>query len=148
MSRTIGLDIGDRRIGVALSDPEGILASPFAVVERKEDAADAVAIADIVRSQQAGQIVAGLPQTMRGDEGQQAGKVRVFIEVLRQKTAVPIVLRDERLTTVSAKRLMREAGAKEKKKKVEYDAIAAAIILQGYLDESIKYDNDNTGDTN
>ncbi len=139
--------MGDRRIGVALCDPEGILASPFTVIERKEESVDAEAIASIAKDKQVAQIIVGLPHTLSGSIGTQAEKVKAFVEVLRERTTVPIEFRDEGLTTVSAKRLMREAGAKEKKKKMEYDAIAAAIILQGYLDEKRQYGYDDTGDT-
>lgn len=137
--------MGDRRIGVALCDPEGILASPFTVIERKEESVDAEAIAGIVKEHQVAQIIVGLPQTLSGNIGAQAEKVKTFVELLKKHTSVPIEFRDERLTTVSAKRLMREAGAKAKKKKMEYDAIAAAIILQGYLDEKREYGYDSAG---
>jgi len=138
-TRSLGLDVGDRRIGVAVGDPEGILASPFAIIERKDDNADAGAIVSIVKDQQVKQIIVGLPQSMSGNIGQQAVKVKAFVEVLRKYTEAPIEFRDERLTTVSAQRLKREAGTKKTRKKVEYDAIAAAIILQGYLDERRQY---------
>ncbi len=85
---------------------------------------------------------------MSGAIGQQAEKVKAFVEELRKHTAVPIEFRDERLSTVSAQRLKREASTKKAKKKVEYDAIAAAIILQGYLDESKQYgEYDSPGNT-
>ncbi len=141
------MDVGDRRIGGALSDPGGILATPFAVIERKEDTADAGAIVSIVKDQQVGRIIIGLPQTLGGKIGQQAEKVQAFVETLRRNTSVPIEVREERLTTVSAKRLRRDTGAKEKKKKMAYDAIAAALILQSYLDESREYGHNDTGDS-
>lgn len=137
--RILGLDIGDRRIGVALSDPEGILATPLTIVERSDDDKDVKSIADITLREQAGKIIAGLPRSMSGEVGAQAEKVKSFADKLSRTINVPLEYRDERLSTVSAGRLMREARtkkpSKDKKKAVHDDAIAAAIILQGYLDE-------------
>ena len=132
----MGLDIGDRRIGVALSDPGGILASPHSIIDRTDERQDIEAMIDIVTQRQVEQIVVGLPRTMDGTVGGQARKVEAFIQLLSSHTAVPVEFRDERLTTVSAKRLMREVGSRKAGKKTRYDAIAAAIILQSYLDES------------
>lgn len=131
----MGLDIGDKRIGVALSDPQGILASPFIIIERKDDAVDIEAILDIVRRQEVGQIVAGLPRSMSGNIGKQAEKCQDFVRKLCQYTETPVKLSDERLTTVSAKRLMQSVNTRKTKRKIRHDAIAAALILQGYLDE-------------
>jgi putative Holliday junction resolvase len=131
----LGLDIGDKRIGVALSDPQGILASPLTIIDCKDERADIEAIIDIVRQHQVGQVVAGLPRSMDGSIGEQAAKVQTFIRKLCDHTEVPVEFRDERLTTVSAKRLRRALSTKKPKGKVRHDAIAAAIILQSYLDE-------------
>ncbi len=133
--RSLGLDIGDKRIGVALSDPLGILASPLTIINRSShDQADIEAIISIVSQYQVGQIIVGLPLSMNGSVGMQAEKVKVFTGELRAHTEVPLEFRDERLSTVSAKRLMREVG--KTKKPRHDDAMAAALILQGYLDES------------
>jgi len=131
----LGLDIGDKRIGVALSDPNGILASPFTIINRRDETADIEAITDIISQQQVKQVIVGLPRSMDGSLGKQAEKVKAFTQKLCSQTEVPIEFRDERLTTVSAKRLMRAANTKKAKSKARYDAIAAALILQGYLDE-------------
>ncbi len=131
----MGLDIGDKRIGVALSDPQGILASPFTIIERRDDAVDIEAILDIVRRQEVGQIVAGLPRSMSGNIGKQAEKVQDFVNKLCQHTETPVKLSDERLTTVSAKRLMQSVNTRKSKRITRHDAIAAALILQGYLEE-------------
>lgn len=120
---------------MALSDPDGILASPLTIINCRDDTADVTAIIDIISQQQVKQVVVGLPRSMDGSLGQQAEKVKAFTEKLSSHTEVPVVFRDERLTTVSAKRLMRSAKTRKAKKKVRYDAIAAALILQGYLDE-------------
>ena len=131
----MGLDIGDRRIGVALSDPGGILASPHSIIDCTDEKQDIEAIIDIVTRHQVEQIIVGLPRTMDGTIGGQARKVEAFTQLLSSHTDVPVEFRDERLTTVSAKRLMQEAGSRKAAKKTRYDAIAAAIILQSYLEE-------------
>ena len=133
--RSLGLDIGDKRIGVALSDPEGILASPLTVINCSDTRADVEAIVNIVSLYQVNQIIVGLPRSMDGRLGKQAEKVKTFVQKLRSHTEIPVEFRDERLSTVSAKRLMQAASGKKPRKKAEDDAIAAALILQGYLDE-------------
>lgn len=134
-TRIMGLDVGDRRIGVALSDPGRVLASPFTIIERTGDEPAVAAIAEIVRQQGVSLIIAGLPQSLSGAEGQQAQKVREFIGKLGEKVAVPVEFRDERLSTVAVNRLMRSVKSKKGKQKEYQDARAAAVILQGYLDE-------------
>ncbi len=120
---------------MALSDPEGILASPFTIINCQDDIADVEAITDIISQQQVKQVIVGLPRSMDGSLGRQAEKVKAFTRKLCSHTEVPVEFRDERLTTVSAKRLMRDANTKKHRGKAKYDAIAAALILQGYLDE-------------
>ena len=131
----MGLDIGDRRIGVAFSDPMGILASPFTIIDRSDETADVAAIIDIINQQQVGQIVVGLPFSMNGKLGRQAEKVKAFTQKLCEQIVVPVEFRDERLTTVAARRLMQATRVKKSRKKVRDDAVAAALILQGYIDE-------------
>lgn len=135
ITRNLGLDVGDKRIGVALSDPDDILASPFTIINRSDETADVEAIINIINEQQIKQIIVGLPRSMDGSIGKQAVKVKDFTQKLGNFTEVPIEFRDERLSTVSAKRLMRGVSAKKSKEKARYDAVAAALILQGYLDE-------------
>jgi putative Holliday junction resolvase len=130
----MGLDIGDRRIGVALSDPLGILASPLTIINRTDEKADIEAVVDIIRRNEVGRVITGLPLSMDSSLGRQAEKVRDFVRALCRHTEVPVEFRDERLTTVSAKRLVQ--GIKKTYKKTRYDAMAAALILQGYLDEA------------
>ena len=134
--RSLGLDVGDARIGIALSDPEGILASAFSVIERKDDSLVIKAIVDIIKEKEAGQIIVGLPRSMDGGLGWQVTKVKQFTRRLSRYTKVPIAYRDERLTTVMARRLKRLSGGKKGKGKSNDDAQAAAVILQNYLDES------------
>jgi putative Holliday junction resolvase len=133
--RSLGLDIGDKRIGVALSDPGGILASPLTIIDGEDEGAAVEAITDIINEQQVRQVVVGLPRSMDGTLGWQAGKVKDFTRRLCEHTQVPVEYRDERLTTVMAERLKRASGGKKPGEKARSDAQAAAIILQGYLDE-------------
>ncbi len=132
--RYLGLDVGDRWIGIALSDPSGKLASPLTIINRREDLADFEAIINIINQHDVRQVIVGLPRSLAGSLGKQAEKVKDFAQKLCRYTEVPVEFRDEWLTTVSAKRLMRDAHTKKNKKKRD-DAIAAAIILQGFLDE-------------
>ncbi len=132
----MGLDIGDKRIGVALSDPGGILASPLTIINRRDERLDIEAITNIINQHQVKQIIVGLPRSMDGSIGKQAEKVQAFTQRLCQHTEVPVEFRDERLSTVSAKRLMQSIGRKKSKRKIRDDSIAAALILQGYLDEA------------
>ena len=133
--RTLGLDVGDKRIGVALSDPEGILASPYSVIERRDEREDIKAITDIVSQQGVARVIVGLPRSMDGSLGRQAEKVKAFTERLSESADVPVEFRDERLTTVMAERLTRAGNSKRGKIKTRRDAQAAALILQDYLDE-------------
>lgn len=138
-TRSLALDIGDKRIGVALSDSNGILASPLTIVECSDDRQALEAILDIINQHQVKQIVVGLPRSLSGSTGKQAEKVQTFVQRLSSHTEVPVEFRDERLTTVSAKRLMQAANTKKTKQKTRDDAVAAALILQGYLDETQNY---------
>ena len=121
---------------MALSDPGGILASPFTIIDRRDERQALDAIVDIINQHQVKQVVVGLPRSMNGSIGEQADKVRAFVQSLSSHTEVPVELRDERLTTVAARRLMQAASPKKSKRKARDDAVAAALILQGYLDET------------
>ncbi len=132
--RYLALDIGDRWIGIALSDPSAILASPFTILKRSDDITDIEAIACIIKQHDVGLVVVGLPRMLNGSLGIQAQKVEGFTQQLRNKIGIPVEFRDERLTTVSARRLMRASGTKKSRRKRD-DAIAAAVILQAFLDE-------------
>ena len=135
VGRILGLDVGDRWIGVALSDPIGILASPLIRISRTgtEDAVEA--ILQLVRQYEVERIVAGLPYSMDGKIGQQAKKVQDFLQQLSQCLEIPVETWDERLSTVAVGRMMIEAGVKRGRRKGQVDANAAALILQGYLDK-------------
>lgn len=118
-----------------MSDPEGILASPFKVLERKSGKEDIEAILQIIERERIGRVIIGLPRSLSGKLSEQAHKVESFAGVLKNSTHVPVEMRDERLSTVEAKRLMKESGGKRKERERHDDAIAAAVILQDYLDE-------------
>lgn len=121
---------------MAISDPSGILASPLAVVERKSAVSERQMIVDIIQEREVGKVVVGLPRRMDGSTGHQAEKVTAFVSSLGSGLGVPVEFRDERLSTVSARRMIRDAGAKREKRRSRDDAAAAAVILQGYLDEA------------
>ena len=105
------------------------------IITRQNETADIEAIINIVSQHQVERVVVGLPRSMDGSLGNQAEKVKAFVQKLSSQTKVPVEFRDERLSTVSAKRLMQAAYANKSRKKARDDAVAAAIILQGYLDE-------------
>lgn len=121
---------------MALSDLGGILGSPFTIIDRRDERQDIEAIIDIINQHEVKQVVVGLPRSMNGSIGAQADKVKAFVQSLTNHTKVPIEFRDERLTTVAAKRLLQAARTKKSQRKARDDAIAAALILQGYLDET------------
>lgn len=134
--RLIGLDVGEARIGVAVSDPTGTLASARVVLARRPEDAALRAIERMVEEEEAEAIIVGLPRSLSGELHGQAALVQDFAERLRAQVSVPIHFWDERLSTVAAEREMRASGAKRDKRRAMIDAVAAAIILQGYLDAS------------
>lgn len=129
----MALDVGDRRIGVALSDPTATIASPLTTIHRVAERTDHERIAELVREYSVGRVVVGLPRTLRGELGPQARKVMRFADNLARVVEAPVVYWDERHTTVDAERIIRSRkrgrGCKER-----LDEVAAAVILQSYLD--------------
>jgi len=132
--RHLGLDVGDRRIGLALSDETATLASPLATLLRVGPRKDAAAVAELARRHEVREVVVGLPLNMDGTRGPQARKVLAFAEALRRRLGVPVVAWDERLTTVEAHERLREAGRGWRERKRVVDQAAAVVILQEYLD--------------
>ena len=135
--RIMGLDVGDKRIGIALSDPMRITAQGLETYNRafENDEADAEYIAGLCKRHDVEKIVCGLPRNMNGTIGPQAEKVKAFAELLMTKCdGTELVYSDERLTTVAADRAMMEAGIRREHRKDYVDQIAASLILQGYLD--------------
>jgi len=134
MVRILGLDVGDRRIGVALSDSLGLTAQRLTVVDRRGGSGDVEAVRALVEQHAVDTVVVGLPLTMRGEQGPQAKKVVEFSEALRRRIHVPIELIDERLTTVQGTRALQETGASRRTRKGIIDQVAAQLILQQFLD--------------
>lgn len=132
--RVMGLDFGEKRIGVAMSDPMGILASPLTVIETESSERAVDRIISLTQEHEVERIIVGLPRSLDGTEGKQAQAALSFIEILKGSVAIPVETWDERFSTVAASRMMREAGVKKGKKKKPLDSAAAAIILQNYLD--------------
>ena len=130
--RLLGVDLGGQRIGVAISDPTGVLARPLTVIRRTSRVADCVAFAALVKEYQVAALVMGLPLNMNGTDSQTTTWVRDYSAALANALGLPVYLWDERLTTVEAEAIMREQGKVPDKKRI--DAIAAAVILQSYLD--------------
>lgn len=130
----MGLDVGDRRIGVALSDPLGLTAGRLMTLERRSLQADLERISSLVTRQAVEVIVVGLPLTLQGTRGLAAQKVEAFSEALRRRVTVPVVLVDERLTTVQGERALVETGASRRRRKAVVDQVAAQLILQQFLD--------------
>jgi putative Holliday junction resolvase len=135
VARALGLDFGSVRIGVATSDPGRVIASPYDVITRgKDHAADHAAIAAAVAESDASVVVVGLPRAMSGKESAAARAVRAEAEELRAAVSVPVVFWDERLSTVTAQRALIEGGVRRKQRKQSVDSVAAAVILQSWLD--------------
>lgn len=139
--RVMALDVGHKRIGVALSDPGQVLASSLQVIERKGQQRDLATVVQLVQEHGVGKIIVGYPRSLDGTAGQQAKVVERYAAVLEEKLRdssldVPVILWDERLSTVAAGRLMAEAGRKSRERRKRIDAVAAAVILQDYLDAS------------
>ena len=132
--RIIGLDVGDRRIGVAISDPLGITAAGLEAIERKSLREDIRAVAEMARRHGAVEIVIGLPKNMDGSMSDQALKVQDFARKLTRVTGLPVIYEDERLTTISAIRTLTIQGVKTGERKDLVDRQSAAIILQKFLD--------------
>jgi len=132
--RRLGIDHGTKRVGLALSDEEGWMA--HARDTWKRDDADALLerLAAFVEAEEVGEIVVGLPLHLDGHEGASARRARRFSERLEQRTGLPVVLWDERMTSAAAERSLRDAGVKAKDQKGLVDQVAAALLLQSYLD--------------
>lgn len=130
----LGLDVGERRVGVAISDPEGLLAVPLTTVQRRDTESAIDQIVALVREHHAGCIVVGLPMLLSGEVGSEVKKVQEFVQALKERIDTPVECWDERLSTVEAEKLMRGSGARREKRDANRDALAAALILQAYLD--------------
>lgn len=132
--RILALDLGKKRIGLALSDELGITAQGLPTLERRNKRADFAALTALVRENNVCRIVLGLPLRMSGEEGTQADWVRAFAEELKTHADVPVELRDERWTSKQAERVLMGSGIRHQERKPAIDRMSAVILLQDYLD--------------
>ena len=139
----LGLDVGDVRIGAAISDELGFAAHPLCTITRKNRKTDLAVICDLINTHQVDAVVIGLPLMLSGEIGIQAEKVQKFANRLKQEARIPIHLRDERLTTVEADDILREVGKPRQKRRQVIDQVAAVVILNEYLNDvrELKIDN-------
>jgi len=131
--RILALDVGARRIGLAISDPLGITAQGLPTLQRKNKRTDFGYLEKLVREHQVREIVVGLPLRMSGAEGIQSEKMTAFAEELHRRLGLPVHLWDERLTSAQANRVLREAELSIQKRAAAVDRMAAVLILQNYL---------------
>lgn len=134
MERIMGLDVGDKTIGVAVSDLMGLTAQGIKTIRRESIRKDLEELENIIKEKQVNKLVLGLPKNMNGTLGPQGEKVIKFSEKLKEKLGLEIQFWDERLTTVAAERSLIQADVSRKKRKQVIDMLAAVLILQGYLD--------------
>jgi len=138
----MGLDVGTHTVGIAISDELGLTAQGLKTLKRKSMEGDLREITTIIGQFAINKIVVGLPKNMNGTLGERAENVIRWIEVLKDKTQLPVVTWDERLSTVGAKKVLLEADLSRRKRKKVIDKLAAVLILQGYLDQSRRTDHD------
>jgi putative Holliday junction resolvase len=143
----LALDVGEARIGVAVSDPTGMLATPRGVIRRRSTAAAIEAITRAVADVGAEQVVVGLPISLDGALHAQARRVQAFADRLRVHLRVPVTYWDERLSTVTAAEALRAAGVRPERIRERIDAAAAAVILQEYLDHRRQADSRQPGES-
>ena len=139
--RVLGLDLGEKRIGVAVSDATGLIARGAGYIAHTDTAADIAAIIALMEEHKAERIVVGLPLSMDGKQRDQATAVLGFVSALKEKMSLPIETFDERLTTRYSERLLCAADVSRKKRKKIIDSLAATVILQDYLDAQRSKDN-------
>ncbi len=132
----MALDVGSKRIGIAISDPSRLLASPLITITRNSKKADIETILNLACENDIKDIVVGLPISLSGKFGPQAKQITAFIEKLSEQTTLPVTFIDERYSTTEAKKLLIQAGAKISDNKGRVDSAAAAIILQSFLDSN------------
>ncbi len=132
--RVLGIDLGSRRIGLALSDPEGRIASPAGMIERRGGKRDLEAMKRWIVEHEVGSVVVGLPIHMSGRRGPEAAAARRFASELGTATGLPVDLIDERLTTREAENALRESGRKGARRRAVIDSVAASILLRTYLE--------------
>ena len=134
----MALDVGSARVGVAISDPLGLTAQPISTIQRTGIRQDLKAIVDLARKHEADSIVVGLPLKLDGETGPAAASILQFVDRLRAVVSIPVVTWDERLSTVQAERALLEGDVSRRRRRDTIDKVAAAIILQAYLDSRQK----------
>lgn len=132
--RRLGFDIGEARIGVAVSDPTGTVATPLTVLDARMLARDATPLGRLIEDYEPEELVVGLPLTMAGEEGPQAAIVKATVRRLLKPFDLPVAYHDERLSSTEAERSMAAAGADSRARRGRVDMVAAALLLQSYLD--------------
>ena len=141
MGRILGLDIGDVRIGVAISDELEITAQKLQVIQRKYIEKDTDIIKEIIESNDIDTVIVGLPKMLNGTIGIQAQKVIDFTNILKSKITAPFIFWDERLTTSEVSKMLINANVRRSKRREVADILSAQLILQGYLDRKRIQDN-------
>jgi putative Holliday junction resolvase len=131
----VGIDVGSVRIGVAASDPDGVLATPVQTVKRQRDGSDVAQIGSIVVARDAVEVIVGLPRSLSGRDGAAADGAREYAQRLAARLPVPVRLVDERLSTVQAEAGLRAAGVRSKRQRPVVDQAAAVVVLQAALDQ-------------
>jgi putative Holliday junction resolvase len=132
--RILGIDLGDVRIGIAVSDPLGFTAQGVEVIRSKSQAEDLQRIGELIRQYEVEKIALGFPKNMNGTIGPRGEKTQEYAKLLEETFHLPVILWDERLSTMAAERMLIEADVRRNKRKLVVDKMAAAIILQNYLD--------------
>lgn len=135
MAVILAIDFGTRRLGLAVSDPSGVIAFPLPALTRKGTAQDIAALVTLMHDRDVRHVIMGLPLTLRGDEQDAVGRVRAFADALSEASGLTIEFIDERLSTTEANRRMLEADVSRSRRKQAVDSMAAAIILERYLAE-------------
>ncbi|MBS6105701.1 MULTISPECIES: Holliday junction resolvase RuvX [Anaerococcus] len=134
MTRIMGLDVGDKTIGVALSDPMFLIANPLETIKRKKASLDIKRLVEIIDEYDVETIVVGLPKNMNNSIGPQSMKVMSFVDLLKKQTDKEIIYQDERMTTIQSERVLIDMDVRRENRKKHIDKIAAGFILQTYLD--------------
>jgi putative Holliday junction resolvase len=134
VERCLGVDLGEKRIGISLSDALGWTAGPLAALARVGWKKDLAALRSLILEHEVGRVVVGLPINMDGSTGEMARRTQEFVERFRLTVSIPVETWDERLTTVQAERILLEADLRRDKRRQVIDSMAACLILQGYLD--------------
>ncbi len=135
MSRYLALDVGDERIGVAISDELGLLARPLAVLAREPGPGSYLQLAEIVRREGVGCLIVGLPLLENGLAGKQVASTQAYVRGMAEHVPVPVIYWDERYTTARAREIIQETSPGNHPRRDDLDAVAAAVILQDYLDQ-------------